>query len=655
LGPDPVVADVDGDGAPDLTVPQWGEIHALLHLGDGAGGLASPLKLWFPYAPSDVDAIDLGDDGLADFVLTFGADWLGVLRNRGAFQFDPLVEVPSAGGSWSIDLADVDEDGDVDVLVSGSGAAGVGLHRLDEGELLPAEIVPAQPVGAVRFAVADVVGGPGADLVILRSYGRFVQVIERNEGGGWYGQLRVEIEGAPVTSELESWTTARLDDDAVPDLFACFHGAVSAASGGGDGTFGPWSALELPLESVIGAEAGDFDGDGDDDVVVIGSFVGFVFRGHGAATPGAPLPLPPIVDARAFSVGDLDLDGDLDLALGAWTVDSASWMGDGAGGFQPSAPIANSSGTWNTAIADFDLDGAPDVVFARPYVGELRVVFAPGTTSAPSVAVTPWAESLEDVDAGDVDADGFPDLLAAQSWPSQRVLRFSGQGAAGLLAPVVVHEDGGHPRQVSVRDVDGDGHRDVVVGFGAGGVARFGGDGRGGLTAPALVWTADSSRMELADVDADGRLDVLGGGLGIVPNVTVSLARPVDWWTAVGAGCPGDGGFTPSLQIPVCHDPKQQLGVTITGAAGGAAALLLVGPTSPSTPIGSSPCALHVAPVVVVPVPLGGTGPGTGAASLLFAVPPVVSGVPFALQAAAADAHAPPGFTTTNALSFLLP
>ncbi|MFG0317588.1 MAG: hypothetical protein ACF8XB_09960 [Planctomycetota bacterium JB042] len=123
-----------------------------------------------------------------------------------------------------------------------------------------------------------------------------------------------------------------------------------------------------------------------------------------------------------------------------------------------------------------------------------------------------------------------------------------------------------------------------------------------------------------------------------------------------GVGCPGTGGFAPELAQTVC-DSNGQVAFELSGAHGGATALLLFGLTQAATPIGPSGCFLNVGTLLPIQltIPLGGAGPGNGSAFLPGILPPSASGLSFTMTFLASDAATPLGFTTANGIEVKAP
>ena len=130
-------------------------------------------------------------------------------------------------------------------------------------------------------------------------------------------------------------------------------------------------------------------------------------------------------------------------------------------------------------------------------------------------------------------------------------------------------------------------------------------------------------------------------------------------WVEYGAGCPGTGGFVPALTMHNnCAAAGAPLHLEVTKALGGSIALFVVGSGETATPISPSGCMLYAAGPypAVVPIPLGGVGPGTGVVFLAAAIPLDATGLSLRLQAFVADPAEPfVGYVAANAIRLDFP
>lgn len=190
---------------------------------------------------------------------------------------------------------------------------------------------------------------------------------------------------------------------------------------------------------------------------------------------------PQLVEATGLSLGDLDDDGDLDALLldahGAPAYRLA--RNDGTGRFSIESrrriPGRHGGELHGASIADLDGDGDLDAIV--PLWDDLRVLLGDGTGKfTPGARLVggrdPFATAL-----ADLDGDGQLDLAATSgAAPAVHPDHYEAAGASawiyrgrarGFAEPVRVEVSGAH--QLAFADLDGDGRVELVVG-GSGGV-----------------------------------------------------------------------------------------------------------------------------------------------------------------------------------------
>jgi hypothetical protein len=117
-----VLADLDGDGVPDLATPNIGGNKIDVLRGDGTGGFARVPGAPFPVAerPGYVRAADVNGDGRPDLLATHDdVGLLTILLNDGGGRFRPAAGSPLRlpEVAWGFDAADLDGDGAVDLAM----------------------------------------------------------------------------------------------------------------------------------------------------------------------------------------------------------------------------------------------------------------------------------------------------------------------------------------------------------------------------------------------------------------------------------------------------------------------------------------------------------------------------------------------------------
>jgi FG-GAP-like repeat/Peptidase M10 serralysin C terminal len=289
----------------------------------------------------------------------------------------------------------------------------------------------------------------------------------------------------------------------------------------------------------------------------------------------------PVARLDGLHAGDLFsvVLADQSATLGVATDSAGSHFGPAALGisaFGPGAGGWSSDDTYPRKVADVNGDGMADIVgFAQNGVWVALAIgqgnFAQPTFELSAFGVNAGGWSSDDTyprKVADVNGDGMADVVGfAQSgvWAALA----TGQGhfaqpTLGLFAFGVTaggwSSDDTYPRKVA--DVNGDGMADIV-GFGNAGVYVSLATGGGSFAAPIFAlssfgtaggWTSENLYpREVADVNADGRADIVGfGGTGIyvaLANADGTFDLPTADLNAFGAG-PSAGAWTSEDQYP---------------------------------------------------------------------------------------------------------
>ena len=235
---------------------------------------------------------------------------------------------------------------------------------------------------------------------------------------------------------------------------------VQLFTGNGDGTFNaPSSTATGSLVTYI--TAGDFDGDGKQDAVLVDMGTGYVFLkgdGHGGFEA-------PVTQARDDSANitqwvgcDMNNDGKLDIVAAASPGALTCMLGNGDGTFGDPAAISTPADPTGLAIADFNLDGVPDIAASANAGAFVVLGRGDGTFGAPqSIAVE---GSSFDIAAGDFDGDGAMDVAALDTGASQISIAFG--NADGTFRAGGVYAAGTSAVRLQAADLDSDGRDDVV-------------------------------------------------------------------------------------------------------------------------------------------------------------------------------------------------
>jgi len=298
--------------------------------------------------------------------------------------------------------------------------------------------------------------------------------------------------------------------------------------------FLPAAALSSDSQQAKGVFAADLDGDQDLDVLScsagIDKLVWFENLG-GSFGPAQALPNYSDFDAGlSVSAADLDGDGWTDVLVGARDYEPSlgdsyrvSWHRnlDGAGFSLPLPLEFDANLPVSVIAADLDGDGDPDPVWGQNGDGELRwrESHADGSFGAFSQPIGDLGTRTERVVAEDLDGDGDLDLFAASSYQDS-IVWFENLGGASFGPMQVISTSADEVRSLEAGDLDGDGDLDLLhAGLPAdpnGWLQWHENLGGGSFAAPVTINAPGDTAVwdaTLADLDGDGRLDVLVGGV----------------------------------------------------------------------------------------------------------------------------------------------
>jgi hypothetical protein len=305
-----------------------------------------------------------------------------------------------------------------------------------------------------------------------------------------------------------------IDRDGSPDMSATNEVSfdVRLLKNNGCGSFAPLTVTALPTgQQPSPNEGADFDGDGWLDLATgnqNGQSVA-IFRNTGAGGYLAPLVIPVGGAVHGIALLDADSDGDVDIVATNMS-NLALLRNNGNGTFQaPTFFNGGGTGEWAVAVADANGDHKPDI-FCGTYnsqvvtllLGDGNGGFVPSATQ--SCGGSPWQMAL-----GDVNGDGNIDCAVADASNARAVILL-GNGAGGL-SPLVGYSVGSNPVSVDIGDFEGDDDLDVAVAsFSNANATLLRNNGAGIFgNATTVASTIAGSCAVIVDYDRDGDTDVI--------------------------------------------------------------------------------------------------------------------------------------------------
>lgn len=274
-----------------------------------------------------------------------------------------------------------------------------------------------------------------------------------------------------------------------------------------------------------------------------------------------------------IAAGDINNDGYMDVAWGihhdysgvpGWgdTLIGAA-LGDGTGyNWIPYATGLETGGeSWGmfaTDLADFDCNGLLDIVSQSFGMGQgIHVYKNHGDGNWSHVWMTDGSTlfSENNLEAGDANADGLPDIFAS----TNTKYVFLGNGSFGFTQ----NQNGlptGQYNGVDCRDMNNDGCDDIVFGLGSSGIQCFTYD-RGTdswVSASTGLPSTGTYYPQFGDIDGDGCIDIVGY---VGPQGYVYLGDGTGNWVQGGSWTMPSPGDYSDLVVngDIDHDGREDI------------------------------------------------------------------------------------------------
>jgi hypothetical protein len=444
-------ADVRGDGDLDvLSASRDDDEIAWYANTDGAGSFGG-LQVISAAADgaTSVFAADVDQDGDLDvFSASANDDKVAWYENRKTHRSAafPIGSGTSASGNgpFSLFAADVDGDGDPDVLSASALDNKIGWY---EGMVGWNPISTAADYPTSVFA-ADVDGDGDLNALSASANDDEIAWYENTDGAGGFGSQQVISTAADYA---QSVSAADVDGDGDVDVVSASANDDKIAwyeNTDGAGGFGSQQVISTAADYAQSVSAADVDGDGDVDVVSASANddkIAWYENTDGAGSFGGQQVISTAANgAVSVFAADVDKDGDLDVFSASQNDDEIAWYEntDGAGSFGGQRVISEAAdGAWSVFAADLDRDGDVDALSASPY--DDKIAWYENTDGAGGFGTqqvilmgTEFFEValLSSVTAADLDGDGGLDVLYVFWLESWGVIKSRSKNQGGQFA-----------------------------------------------------------------------------------------------------------------------------------------------------------------------------------------------------------------------------
>ncbi|EDQ88337.1 uncharacterized protein MONBRDRAFT_9157 [Monosiga brevicollis MX1] len=503
---------------------------------------ASSSLLRRTFGPQTVLAVDVDSDGHTDLVTaSYYNDQVAWFRNQGQGRFEGSLRIISDSnkGSRTLAVADLDNDGDLDLVVGSSVDFRISWYASNGSQYDAVPRVITTETRSIRDVVTADLDNDGYVDIISGSNDQNAAIFwYRNQQGSFSGARHVLDEDSPAILGVAA---ADFDNDNLTDVVAASESSntVTWYRNLGNGSFS--SRLYLTLNGAhrpVSVVAVDLNQDGRPDILcstLLGRVIWFRNTGMGTFAPAAVVTTD-LSSSRYATAADLDNDGWLDVIIAGYDNNVTAWVRNlGNDSFDDTTQLIdmNARGAHWIATADFDGDGRTDVAaacFLDSNVITYRNIDQGNFTGTRTVLST-TAQGTKALVAVDLDGDGHLDVASA-NYHGDSLTWYRNPGAGNFTgAQHVVTAYAAQPTALAAADIDNDGHPDLVsANAGHGQVVWYRNLGQGNFNPDPVIVAVDLTNTQAiftVDLDGDADIDVITAGPG---DATIA------WYANIGNG-----------------------------------------------------------------------------------------------------------------------
>jgi len=476
------------------------------------------------FYPADFDG-----DGFSDVVTTSGV--LAWFKNMNGQEFGlPNIVSPFEEGDSYVSAADIDGDGDLDILVASEDNDTVSWYRNEDGlgNFSFRIVISYLTDGAGDVLGADIDGDGDLDVVSASHWDNKIAWYENLDGLGDFGSQQIistqatwamDVFVADIDGDLDLDVLSASADDQKIAWYENLNGA---------GNFGPQQIILSDVEDKSIVFSADIDGDGDMDVLSdYGEDEQIVWHENldGLGIFSAPIIIS--TDQIGFSslyVEDIDGDNDLDVIGSVGSDNKTIWYEnlDGTGNFGTQNIISdNAYNSGSVFPVDIDNDNDIDIFNGiNTNISWSINTNGQGNFDNQNIISKFIYEPIKLLSA-DFNNDGALDLLSTSGSGFSKLAWYTNQsGSFNYGSQNIIDTQHYYITQISVGDIDNDNDIDIVAavnGFDDPDSIYYwyeNLDSQGNFSEPILIAeypyvVMSPMNVTLVDIDQDENLDVL--------------------------------------------------------------------------------------------------------------------------------------------------
>ena len=502
----------------------------------------------------------------------------------------------------AIALGDINQDGYLDVIAGIWGEAN--RLYLNNGTAAPFNDVVSSSIGTstrtIAIALADVNGDGLLDFAASDDYSNVDLFLNNGTADPFAG-----VTSTPVVNDTGNvGTTSAIvfaDVDGDGDLDALLGNRDADKQSRlylNNGTADPFNSVTAAnigsdTDHTAAMAVGDMDNDGHPDIVIGNGYWNIENQGFEEPNKlylnlGAPYVFghltataigPDTDNTEAVAIGDVDNDGDLDLATGNDGQTNKLYLNN-----HTDAPFLGAStliagteadNTYDIILADMNGDGKPDLLAANN--GQLDRLYLNDGDDDPfdtlagtpignyDLNATPQLGLSHAIEIADINGDGLLDVVVGlyyiavgimdPEYPNRLFLNDGAGDPFDTTTPINIGATRvtvNATNTIAIGDINHDGNPDVIEGHTTGGRVYFNeGDSSpfDSNTAENFGTDEDIHSLAIGDVNGDGNLDIVTGVYGQTNKLYLNTGDGSPTWLASGVGIGSETENTQALTL----------------------------------------------------------------------------------------------------------
>jgi hypothetical protein len=500
-------------------------ISIFLGTGNGSFGTINTLSTGYESIPWSVMFGDFDNDGQQDIVVANDGSYnimIFFVYFNADFENETSYTTGSGSHPYSVSVGDLDNDGQLDVVVANSGNDNIELmFDYKQGTFMSRTIFSTGRGSHPQCVIiADFNKDHLLDIAVVNSWDNNINVFLGFGNGSFDTKTEYSTGSGSFPNSIAA---GDFNEDSRMDIVIANQGtndvAVFLAF---DYVTFTNNIIYVPnyLSRPCYVATGDFNNDDRVDILAAncGQYNIGIYLGYGNGTFSEEITYPTNSSSESLAIGDFNNDNYIDIVVANNGSNSIGvFLGYGNGTFQSqvSYPTGDSSSPQSVAVGDFNNDSRLDIVVANYQSNNVYVFRGYGNGSFTGQIVYSMVRKSNPqwVAVADLNNDNILDLVVANfNADNVCILLGYGNGSFGNVITLKTGEDSG-PYSIAIGDLNKDKLLDIAVAnWQSNNIGIFFGYGNGTFSSQKTYFINSNSNLKsivVIDVNNDTLLDIL--------------------------------------------------------------------------------------------------------------------------------------------------